>query len=68
MPRPAIHPGLNAHYRPSDAVGAMADNLEAAGVRIVREGGMFRTLNAAEREAADIEALLASRALQIAAE
>lgn len=62
------HTGLQAYYRPSDAISAMAGNLEAAGVPIVRTEYGFRTMNAAEREAADIDALLASRAMLIAAE
>ena len=58
---------LGAIYSPADTVNYLADRLEARGVKLVREPWGFRTRNAAER-AADLEADLATRALQIAAE
>lgn len=48
---PGFHKGLNAFYRPADEVAYLADRLEADGVVIVRENGMIRTRNAAERAA-----------------
>jgi len=44
-------PALGAIYSPADTVNFLADSLEARGVVLVRENGMFRTLNAAERAA-----------------